>query len=266
MSEISNVKQYEDDLKELVAYGGQLRHAMVYEFLRDGFEEAAREHHGDKADEFLKGLPSFTRDYQGWYSEAQALIRQLLPDRLADFVSHYEVPKTRKEVRHTNYRIADSLVGLTGRSHDLGPEAAIPQFDQQLGILRSVKRRFRSSLFDIRHLVQADLFDSELDAAMELVKYGFLRGAGAVAGVVMEKHLTEVCRNHSITIRKKKPGIADFNEALKREGVVDMPQWRRNQHLADIRNLCGHHQSSEPTKEQVTDLIQGVGKVVKTLF
>ena len=46
-----------------------------------------------------------------------------------------------------------------------GPDAAIPHLRQQLSILKSVKARFESSLFDIRQLVQADLFDSEIDTA-----------------------------------------------------------------------------------------------------
>jgi hypothetical protein len=53
---------------------------------------------------------------------------------------------------------------------------------QQLAILKAVKARFESSLFDIRQLVQSDLFDSELDAAKELAKHGFARAAGALAG------------------------------------------------------------------------------------
>ena len=52
----------------------------------------------------------------------------------------------------------------------VGTDAAIPRFRQQLNIVSSVKKRFESSLFDIRQLVQADLFDSELDAAKELNK------------------------------------------------------------------------------------------------
>ena len=50
----------------------------------------------------------------------------------------------------------------------MGRTPQIPQFDQQLAILGAVRARFESSLFDIRQLVQADLFDSELDAAGEL--------------------------------------------------------------------------------------------------
>ena len=131
---------------------------------------------------------------------------------------------------------------------------------------KSVQARFESSLFDIRQLVMADLFDSELDAAAELAKNKFLRAAGAVAGVVLEKHLTQVCANHSMAISEKGAGISDLNELLKGSNVVDVPQWRFIQHLADIRNLCDHSKTAEPTASQVGDLISGVAKVVKTLF
>jgi hypothetical protein len=129
-----------------------------------------------------------------------------------------------------------------------------------------VKTRFESSLFDIRQLVQADLFDSELDAARELGKHKFTRAAGALAGVVLERHLAQVCDNHNIKMTKKAPNIADLNNALKEASVIDVPQWRFIQHLADIRNLCDHDKKSEPTVEQVDDLIAGVMKVTKTLF
>lgn len=109
-----------------------------------------------------------------------------------------------------------------------------------MAILKSVQSRFESSLFDIRQLAQADLFDSELDAAKELAKNKFSRAAGALAGVVLERHLAEVCDNHAIKIAKKAPAISDLNDALKGADVIDIPTWRSVQHLADIRNLCDH--------------------------
>jgi len=128
------------------------------------------------------------------------------------------------------------------------------------------KARFESSLFDIRQLVQADLFDSELDAAKELIKHKFTRAAGALAGVVLERHLAQVCDNHDVKVAKKAPGISDLNNALREVDVIDVPQWRFIQHLADIRNLCDHSKEAEPTSDQVDDLVTGVMKLVKTLF
>ena len=121
-------------------------------------------------------------------------------------------------------------------------------------------------LFDIRQLVQADLFDSELDSAKELAKHKFFRASGALAGVVLEKHLRQVCDNHSLKVTKKNPTISDLNDLLKQSGVIDTPLWRSIQFLGDIRNLCDHSKASEPTKDQIEDLLDGVTKVTKTLF
>ena len=148
-----------------------------------------------------------------------------MPDRLEDFVRHYEKPKGRKDITFESYRIEDSLQGVTVDFVDivtLGPEAAIPHFRQQLAILNAVRARFESSLFDIRQLVMADIFDSELDAAAELAKKKFLRGAGATAGVVLKKHLRQVCSNHSVKILKKAPTISCLNDLLREADVVDV--------------------------------------------
>lgn len=194
-----------------------------------------------------------------------------MPDRFADFVKFYEKPNSRKEVSYGNYVIADYLQGLNvtrGYQQEkvVGPDAAITQFEQQLNILRSVQRRFETSLFDIRQLVQADLFDSELDAARALKKSGFLRAAGAMAGVVLEKHLAQVCSNHNLKISKKAPHISDFNDLLKQNDVIDTPVWRSIQHLGDLRNLCDHNKQKEPTADELEDLIGGVSKISKNVF
>ena len=254
----SNLDRYKQDLESLIATGKQLEFSIRTECYPEQVQSAVKDMDA-KAREFLAALPPFAETYQRWYSEAIVVIRQLLPDRLADFVQHYNRPKSRKSVTFESYRIEDYVQGLiittVGKKKVVGPDAAIPHFQQQLAILRAVKARFESSLFDIRQLVMADLFDSELDAARELAKKGFFRAAGAMAGVVLEKHLRQVCSNHAISIRKKKPTIGDLNNSLKEENAVDVPQWRFIQHLGDVRNLCDHNKLQEPTSEQVSDLI-----------
>ncbi len=279
---LSNLELYKKDLDALIRKGDLLQNAMQAECYPKEFKEKVTQQLREqglhdkalktKLDERLRQLPTFDHDYQSWYSEAGALIRQLLPDRLSDFVGYYEKPKNRKTISYENYKVADYLQGLTITSTDMlekklvGPDGAIPQFQQQLAILKSAKRRFESSLFDIRQLVQADLFDSELEAAEELAKNKFTRAAGALAGVVLERHLIQVCDNHKVVVSKKTPTISDLNNLLKDANVLDTPTWRSIQHLTDLRNLCDHQKASEPTGEQVTDLIAGVKKISKTLF
>ena len=263
------IDSYEKDLDTLLADGKQLLYAMIHECHPEEFASTVEKSREDGATEFITTLPSFENEYQAWYSEAQTLVRQLIPDRLSDFIRYYEKPKSRKEITNSNYTIEDYLQGtrITLGSRTLvDRSAAIPRFRQQLSIVKSIRKRFRSSLFDIRQLAQADIFDSELDAARELARNKFNRAAGAVAGVVLERHLKEVCANHNVTLRKKAPQISDLNDALKKADVIDIPQWRSMQLLGDIRNRCAHDKQPEPTAEQVSGLLDGVSKVTKTLF
>jgi hypothetical protein len=118
----------------------------------------------------------------------------------------------------------------------------------------------------MRQLVQADLFDSEIDACRELAAHGFLRAAGAVAGVILERHLRQVAANHGVVVRKKEPTINDLNNKLKTAGVLDVPAWRQFQRLADIRNLCDHNKHREPHKREVDELIDAADRIIRTLF
>lgn len=144
-------------------------------------------------------------EYQAWYSEALAAVRQLMPDRVSDFIDYYKLAKSPKELDGSTYRIADYLQGISasraGREI-VGFRSAVTLLQQQVEIVKALKQGFQSSLFDIRALAQADLFDNELDAAEELNSKGFHRGAGAIAGVVLEGHLVTVCDQHKISTPK----------------------------------------------------------------
>lgn len=266
---MKNLEKYKEDLENLITEGDSLHMSMQIECYPKEFEEQLKPRLKEKYTAFVNNLKPFKQDYQTWYSESLVLLRQLLPDRVADFTKLYEKPRTRKVIEYGNYVIEDYLQNLTvmrGYETKVKPEAAISQFEQQIAIIKSIKKRFESRLFDIKQLTQADIFDSELDAARELNKKGFVRGAGAIAGVVLEKHLAQVCENHKIKITKKNPSISDFNDILKTAEIIETKDWRRIQHLGDIRNLCDHSKEKEPKKEDAGDLIDGVEKLIKTLY
>jgi hypothetical protein len=271
---ISNLEKYKSDLDKLISFGDDLLLGMEFEFDRENFLKSLRSlsNDEDKLKKYIKSLSSFSNSYQLWYSETVILIKQLLPDRLADFTKLYEVSKNRKkEITPVNYVIEDALHGIEFIpvgifATEIKPKNAIPKFMQQLNILKSITKRFESSLFEIKQLVQADVFDSELDAAKELNKKGFTRAAGAVAGVVLEGHLQQVCTNHKIKIKKKNPGISYLNDLLKESDVINTPDWRNIGFLTDLRNLCDHREKEEPEKNKISKMIEGVSEVTKTLF
>jgi len=266
----TNLERFRKDLDRLILQGDLLEYSMVREVSEQDFLKQVREQlEKEKVADFLKSLPNFKNTYEAWYSESLVLLRQLLPDRVVNFVSFYEKSKSRKSISYGDYVIQDYLQNLVVRDGfgdmKVGPTAAVPQYRQQLAILKAAATRFDSSLFEIKQLVQADLFDSEIDSARELLKNKFSRAAGAVVGVVLEKHLRQVCDDRGIKVLKKHPGINDLNELLKGNSVIDVPQWRHISMLADIRNICDHNKQAEPTISQVTDLIDGTEKIIKTV-
>ena len=214
----------------------------------------------------------FEQEYQRWYTEASAVIRQLLPDRMEEFIGLYQADNKRKSLNNVTYCIQDWMNGLRAVENYNGEKVfndlavVSMKFDTQLRIFGTVNSRIESSLLDIKQIVQADLFDTELEAARGLLRHGFGRGGGAVAGVVLEKHLSEIAGNHNARIRKRSPALSDYNDLLKKEDVIDVPTWRQIQRLADIRNLCVHNKKTEPTEDQINELIEGVEKITKTLF
>jgi hypothetical protein len=266
----SNIEKFKKDFKRLSDQGDNLLVSIQYECFPKHVEEAYKERYKEKTKDYLKGLPLFMSSYQSWYSESKSLIKQLLPERLENFISYYEKPKNRKNLTSENYVIEDYLIGLHRKGFNgemiVCPEFAIPKYRQQLEIFNSIQNRFESTLYDIRTIVQADLFDSELEAAKELNAHNFFRSSGALAGVILERHLKEVCNKHQIKLSKKNITISDCNDALKNADIIDVPTWRFIQHLGDIRNLCDHSKEKEPQKDQIEDLINGVDKITKTIY
>lgn len=264
-----NLTRFKTDLDRLLEESDDLRFSAHRLADKESFDALVIKIFPDdkeKREMFIKHLPKFRMSYEAWYSESLSVIDQLLPTRLADFKAQYEIPRGRREITNANYVVNDLLQGLSGGTGRVQMISGLPRLDMQINILKAARRRFESSLFEIRQLLQADLFDTEIDAAQELLRNGFSRAAGAIAGVVLEAHLKQVCADHAIVLRTSKPTLAVLNDALKDASTITVPQWRYNQHLADIRNQCNHARGGDPDVDDIKDLIEGVRKVLKTIL
>jgi hypothetical protein len=211
----------------------------------------------------------FRADYQRWYSKAIRVVEQLMPSRVDEFRQLYRADKPPKELDYTTYTICDYLhrtvVTRLGEPVFDQAHAALNRFVNQIEILTSAGDMLESLLTDIAGVLQASLVDDELEAARGLLKARYLRSAGVVAGVVLERHLKRLIENHKIAFRKK-PQIGALNDGLKEAGIYDVPEWRRIQRLGDLRNLCGHDGGRDPTVDEVDELISGVERVTSTVF
>lgn len=231
----------------------------IQELINRGYEISKYFSTEDKTNLFL--------EYEAWYSKALLYVKRLNIDRLKDFEQLYKLEK-RKGIDNSTYTISDALNDTVVDYYNvhIGPENAYFKMIQQIMILKGTKEVLNSKIYNLQELLQADIFDNELSSAKELNKKGFYRAAGAICGVVLEEHFSKVLSSHAINIQKKVPTINDYNELLKNNSIIDIPTFRHIQLLGDIRNLCDHKKTQEPTQSQIQDLINGTEKIIKTVF
>jgi hypothetical protein len=212
-------------------------------------------------------FPSIQVSYNKWYTATLPLIKLLAQERYDDFTSFYKLKKRKTNYYSTlEYTIADYLnndrEALSFRLDNFDEfDTFLVKFQNQLAILNACIENIDTLLFDIKNVLQYDMYKSELEAAADLLKNGFLRPAGALAGVALERYLKGICSNHEINFKKKKPTMVDYNEALKSSGLINPVLWRNIQLLGDIRNCCDHP-GREPRTDEVEHLISETEKII----
>lgn len=214
--------------------------------------------------EKYKGL-FFEFEYNTWYSQSLIIVKHFLPDRFEEFEAMYKPAKNRKELTLLNYTIYDTICGLYNETRSIYPKSSYAKLITQFSILESIKMVIHNKLDEVCSMLEFDIFEKELDAARHLLKNKYFRSAGAICGVIIEKHLIGLLKKHSITISKRDPGINDLNSLLYNNQIIDSTNYKYLIFLGDIRNKCDHSKDVEPTKEEIQDLINGTEKVIKTL-
>jgi hypothetical protein len=111
-------------------------------------------------------------------------------------------------------------------------------------------------LSSIKTLVQAEVFDSELEQANELFSSGYSTAAAVIAGVVLETALRELCDRNGISHGK----LDKMNADLVKAGVYNKLNQKRITTLADIRNSAAHGKPDEFTDQDVSDMIRDVNQ------
>lgn len=211
---------------------------------------------------------NFQYDYQKWYTIALKIVGFLAPDRVVEFRQYYEIDPKRKHLGYGTYVIQDYFKGVAPSGYQYpgfdSRKQVLTCFFNQLTILQAIDDRAGSILDQIETELYSELQDSEVATARKLSAIN-VRAAGALVGVVIEGHLQKVASAHQLILTKKNPTIADLNDALKSASVIDVPAWRKIGFLADVRNLCSHKKATDPTKDQVEELIQGAEWLTKNI-
>jgi hypothetical protein len=239
--------QFEEDVKQLLEQQKQILKSL----------------------EDIKDIIEFRTVYQRWDTQSLKIVQTLAPDKYDEFVNYFANNPNRKllEASIQDY-VRGTGPGKDGYTEELPfnpQERARLRFLNQLQVLDELSYRVETVLADVENHLFADLLEKELEAANALKDIN-LRAAGALAGVVLERHLQKVAESHSVTIPKPEATIRELNDPLKLSKAYDFSTWRKIQMLGDLRNLCSHQRNGNPTKAQVEDLIAGVGSVIKSVF
>ena len=128
-------------------------------------------------------------------------------------------------------------------------------FKRLKSIFLAAKEDFEGGyLSSITRLIQAEVFDSELEQAKALLDGGYYVAAAVIAGTVLETSLRQLCEEINIGHGK----LDKMNADLAKSGVYNVLIQKRVTVWADIRNNAAHGKPDKFKKEDVDDMIRDV--------
>lgn len=113
-------------------------------------------------------------------------------------------------------------------------------------------------LSSVRHLVQAEVFSTELEQARELLTAGYRASAAVICGVVLETNLRSLCEARGLAVGK----LDKMNADLAKEGQYNSLVQKRITALAAIRNSAAHGSSADFNDKDVQAMIEEVERLV----
>ena len=145
---------------------------------------------------------------------------------------------------------------------DFEKQETSPSWQTNFQIMLNLKAVFEAAREDYeggyctsaRALIQAEVFDSELEQARALLEGGYHSAAAVIAGVVLETTLRQLCDNHSIAHGK----LDRMNADLVKAGQYNVLKQKQVSVWADIRNSAAHGNPEKFTREDVEDMIAKV--------
>lgn len=141
-----------------------------------------------------------------------------------------------------------------------------PDIDQAFGVLLSAKDDFeKDALFDVKKLIEADLFEEFLEQAEHLQEVGYYQASAIIAGSVLEDGLRKLCIQNNVALPDK-PKLDWMNAQLAKEGVYNKLTQKKVTAIADLRNNAAHGKWNEFKSSDVDDMLRGVRDFMERYF
>ncbi len=164
-----------------------------------------------------------------------------------------ELISGKESIYLKNFCDIDSLKYLAGDTY--------PKFIKQYALLSAFKDDYEHGyLISLKNLIEADIFDTELEQAKELLISKYKLAAAVIAGIVLETALRSLCDKINIPHGK----LTKMNDDLTKAGIYNKFQHKSITALADIRNSAAHGKDSEFTHDNVENMIRDIESFLAT--
>jgi hypothetical protein len=138
-------------------------------------------------------------------------------------------------------------------------------FDMSYPIFLSAKEQYDGGyIFDLRTLIQAEVFEDELEQAEHLLEGGYAVPAAVIAGVALETAMRKLCQQNGISLASKAT-INPMNDELAKAGIYNASKKKLITAWAGFRNDAAHG-TAPVSKEDARQMIAGVREFLATVF
>jgi hypothetical protein len=167
--------------------------------------------------------------------------------------------KTRSLIANACGKESEHFLSFVEAEKPRPYEGSFRRLKKMEAVFLAAKEDFEGGyLSSIRNLVQAEVFDNELDQARELLAAGYKIPAAVIAGVVLETGLRTLCGQQAIPVGKLDKMNADLAKAGRYNSLVQ----KRITALAGVRNSAAHGNAADFAKEDVVSMLDEVERFV----
>ncbi|WP_437905173.1 hypothetical protein WME95_43845 [Sorangium sp. So ce327] len=210
---------------------------MKPEKIKDNFDSLIRE--GKAVLGTKRGESAYpevdARASRKWITSVLALTRSVFGESSAHYVMATELERKQPAFK---YSLVDEMFGVLGSAADAWE---------------------RGYVFEMKHLVEAEVEASLMDQAEELLDKRYYQPAAVLAGSVLEQHLRSMCSSHGVDTHgpNGKPlTLEPLNLALCKAGAYDTNTQKHITSLGGIRNSAAH--DAKATAEEARRIVQEV--------
>jgi hypothetical protein len=117
-------------------------------------------------------------------------------------------------------------------------------------------------LFNLRNLVEAEVFDDFLEQAEHLLSSGYFQAAAVIAGCVLEDGMRKLCVKYAVNVSPN-PKLDQMNSDLAKAGAYNKLVQKRVTALADVRNKAAHGHWTQFARSDVQEMLSGVRRFIE---